>query len=608
MSVRSVDWDWSWTPPARRYVSTTRMKDRLFFRILFLVLAAIVPFDSHGSTTSNSNSPLGINLAPVNYYTAEQPFLNILHSGSTWSTHDANGSETNEEKYLNLDSDGYPITLTAVNDPNPQKFKVVASLMNRNFPATANGTYPSGQYVVLYDGEGTLAYRFDASLVSSSAGRDIINVAKPSSSGLEVSITSTDPKGTGNYLRNIRIVQATNEAALNAGQIFNPHFLSLMKNFRALRFMDWFSTNGSSLTSWSNRPLPSNAFWSTSNGVPLEVAIQLANTLSADAWLNVPIGVDDNYMTQMANLVKANLATNLKAYVELSNEVWNFGFSQAQYALKQGKIAFPSQPNQWYAGGEWYGMRVAQMGDIWYSVYGPTAFSSRVVIVMGGQAANSSAAQTSLSTPDWTGPGNGPAANHHIGAVAIAPYVMQVPSAADMSAILASPDGGVSELLGTAYAQEGYASVPTGGYIGQITSWIQANVKVASAYGLPVVAYEGGQGLSGFPTYLDGSRAINLFISVNLNKGMIPLHAAYFAAWKSAGGTLFMEYNDIESYSQYGEWGALQSAMETVSPLSSAPPKWQALQNFISSVPCWWANCAGPIGAVPMAPTNLVVK
>jgi hypothetical protein len=563
---------------------------------------------SRGASSVNSTSPLGINLSSINYYSSEQPFINIFHNAASWSTQNSSGSETSEEQYLNLDSDGYPITLTAVGESTTQKFTTVAALVNRNLTPTTNGIYPAGQYVVLYDGQGTLAYRFDASLASSAPGRDVLNVPKPSSAGIEVIITSTDPNHTGNYLRNIRLVLATNEAAVNAGQVFNPLFLNLMKNFRAFRFMDWLATNSTTLTSWSNRPLPSNAFWSTSKGVPLEVAIQLANALSADAWFNVPIGADDNYMTQMATLVKANLASNLKAYVELSNEVWNFTFSQAHYAVTQGKIAFPSQSNQYLAGGEWYGMRVAQMGDIWYGVYGATAFNSQVVIVMAGQAANSSVAQTSLSTPDWTGTGNGPAANHHIGAVAIAPYVMQVPSAADMSTLLASPDGGLSELFGTAYAQGNYSSVPVGGYITQITNWVKSNVKVASAYGLPVIAYEGGQGLEGFPTYLDGSPAVNLFVSFNLSDQIIPLYAAYFAAWKSAGGTLFMDFNDVGAYGQFGEWGALQSLLQTVSPLSSAPPRWQALQNFISSTPCWWANCSGTIGAVPMPPTNLLVK
>lgn len=573
---------------------------------VLLILIGLTSSPVGAVTSTNTNSALGVNLDGIATYSTEQPFLNIFHNAAAWTTH-GSGWDTGEEQYLNLDSDGYPKTLTVVNDPSPQKFTSVGVLLNNSLLTTSNGYYPAGQYVVLYDGQGTLSYGFDASLVSSSAGRDVINV-KPSNAGIDLRITSTDPNKTGNYIKNIRVVSATNESALNAGQAFNPQFLGLMSNFRAFRFMDWLGTNTNHLTSWSNRPLVTNAFWGTGNGVPLEIAIQLANTLSADAWLNVPVGADDDYITQMATLVNSQLSPNLKAYVEFSNEVWNSSFSQCAYAIAQGKIVFPNAMNQWYGGNEWTGMRAAQIGDIWYGVYGSAAFNSRVVIVMAGQAANSNVLQLELNTPDWTGTGNGPAANHHIGAAAIAPYFMSLPSASDLSAMLATSDAGVSELLGAAYAQGNYSSVPAGGFIAQAKAWVASNAKIASTYSLPLVAYEGGQGLEGFPTYSNGSPQVNLFLAVNLNTGMIPVYAAYFAAWKAAGGTLFMVYNDISGYGQYGEWGALQSVMQTVSPLSSAPPRWQALQNYMASTSCWWANCTGSVVAVPMAPTNLVVK
>ena len=67
--------------------------------------------------------------------------------------------------------------------------------------------------------------------------------------------------------------------------------------------------------------------------------------------------------------------------------------------------------------------------------------------------------------------------------------------------------------------------------------------------------------------------------------------------WKANGGGLFTVFADIYSPSNFGEWGALESFLDPVTPLSSAPPKWQALQNFISGNDCWWANCAGAIGS-----------
>ena len=505
--------------------------------------------------------------------------------------------DTSEEQYLNLDSSGYPITLTTVNDPNPKQFTSLAVVLLYNLPNTSNGYYPAGQYVVLYDGQGTMTYGFDAILVSSSTGRDVINVATPSGGGLFINITSTDPNNVGDYIRNIRVVNAQNEAALDAGQIFNPNFLAAVKNFRALRFMDWLDTNYTPLSSWTDRPLPTDAFWGTSKGVPLEIAVALANAISADAWLNAPVMADDNYITQMATLVNNLLGPSQRAYVELGNEVWNASFSANAYSIAQGRIAFPNQSNQYYAGWEWYGQRVAQMADIWHGIYGSTAFDSRVMIVMAGQAANTAVLQAELSTPDWTGAGNGPAASHHIGAAAIAPYFLSSPSAADLNTMLAQPDGGLTDMFATVYAQSGFPSVAAGGWLAQVGGWISSHSAMLASsqfgsYGIPLVAYEGGQSLEGFPTYLDGSPQVNLFIAANRDPRMAAAYTAYFNEWKTNGGTLLMNFSDSGASSQYGEWGALESIMQTVAPLSSAPPKWQAIQNFISATPCWWAGCA----------------
>jgi hypothetical protein len=568
-----------------------------YLGVAAIVVALSVSNSAQAATASNSQSPLGINLQSVSYWSSEQPFLNIFKTGGGWITHSSATWDTGETQYLNLDADGYPVTLTVINDPNPQSFTSLGVLLQR-LPSTANGYYPAGPYAVDYDGQGTLTYSFDASLVSRSPGRDVINVT-PSGSGIFIQITSTDPDHTGNYLRNIRVVQVANEAALNAGQNFNPTFLNLIKNFHALRFMDWFQTNGSVLSSWANRPRQTFAFWGSPKGVPIEVAVQLANLISADAWLNVPVMADNNYITQMATLVKGLLGTSQKAYVELSNEVWNGSFSQNAYSIAQGQALFPSAPNQWYAGWEWYGMRVAQMADIWFRVYGSVAFNSRVVIVMAGQAARPGVLKEELSTPHWTGTGNGPAASHHIGAAAIAPYFLGDFSSSDVSTMVAQPDGGLTDLFDTVYAQAGFSSVPQGGFIAQSNSWVSSNVSVVAPYRIPLVAYEGGQGLRGFPAYGNDSAAVSLFIGANRDARMGTAYAAYLNGWKASGGTLFMAFSDVGAYSKYGEWGALESIMQTTSPLTSAPPKWQALQNFISSTPCWWSSCTGSVTTAP---------
>jgi hypothetical protein len=578
---------------------------RNFAALSIIMMGASAMENVWAASSFNANSAVGTNLVQVNYYSPEQPFLDIFKTSGGFSTI-ANYTDTGEEKYLNLDANGWPMTMTTVNDPNPQKFTELTLLLLRNLPNTPNGPYPAGQYIVRYQGEGTITYGFDAVKVTSlsTPGRDVLNVASPSfNGGIHIVITSTDPNHTGNYLRNIQVVKAEQENALLAGQVFNPYFLNLIRNFRVLRFMDWFNTNGSTLSSWSNRPLITNETWATSAGVPYEVAMQLANAISADAWINIPVMADNNYITQFANLVHTQLGATQKVYVELSNEVWNSGFPQYAYANAQGRAIWPNAGAQADYGNNWYGMRVAQTCDLWKAAWGADA--SRVVCVMGAQGANPWSATEALNCSLWTGAGNGPCSGHGIGAVAIAPYFgYSVPSA-----WTSLGDGGLAYLF-TSLSSQNDPSIPAGGWIARALGDVAAYGPILAKYNLPLIAYEGGQSFVSFPHGMNSNNTpnslTNLYIAANRDPRMQAAYQTYLQGWKSNGGQLFMHFNDVYPPSQYGEWGALESIMQTTSPLSNAPPKWQALQNFISGNKCWWSGCsATSIAVAPMAPTNL---
>jgi len=533
------------------------------------------------ATSFNARSALGINLAAVNYYATEQPFINAFVSSERWTTHSDGTWETDEEKYVDLDPNGWPITLKSVNEPTAQHFDSLGVLFLLGMPNTANGFYPAGQYIVLYDGQGTLSYGSDAALVRRSPGRDVINVT-PSKNGIDLRIVATDPRHTGNYLRNIRVVTAANEAAAKAGQIFNPAFLKLIQNFRALRFMDWFQTNGSTLSSWTDRPTPSNAFYGTPKGVPIEIAVQLANAVSADAWMNVPVMADDNFIRQMAELVHGQLGGTQKIYVELSNEVWNSSFSQAKYAATQGAALWPARSARnadYEFNREWFGMRTAQMCDIWRSVW---RSDPRLVCVLGAQAAWSASATQSLKCPYWTQ--GAPCSGHAINAVAVAPYM----GGAVPSAWTSQADGGLAKLFQSLYSQND-PSIPAGGYIAQDAAWLKDFTAALAPFRLPLLAYEGGQNFANGAT-----DALNdLYMAANRDPRMGQAYAPYLQQWKDSGGQLFVYFNDVGVGSKYGSWGALESIMQTTTPLSGAPPKWQAIQDFIWGSPCWWSGCSG---------------
>lgn len=576
-------------------------------------------------TAANVNSPLGVDLAGISYYSSEQPFLNIFKTTGVsketpvgWFTHSNNQWDTKEEAYLQLDSNGYPTTLKAsASDPNsPQRFTYVGVLILRGLPKANGGSglaYPPGQYVVLYDGEGTLSFGFDAKLVSASPGRDLLNVSTPTTGGgIRIDIMSTDPKHDGNYIRNIRVVKAEDEKLLASGAIFDPGFLSRMQHFHVLRFMQWsqIDSTGGTVGTWANRAHTDDAGWGSNIGVPLEVEVDLANAVGADAWLNVPHTADDDYITRMATLAHSTLNSSLKAYVEFSNEVWNPTYVQYKYAAQQGAASWPgAKASTEIYNRNWFGMRTAQMCDIWKQAWG--ADSARVICVLGAQAASTYTATESLNCPLWTGAGNAPCAQHNINAVAIAPYF----GFAAPTTWTATFDGGLSNLfseltkgaLFAGPAQAGaLASVDTkGGVLAQASGWEAAYRTALAPYKLPFIAYEGGESFVGFPKYSDGSAMVDLYEAANRDPRMASVYAQAFADWKANGGQTYVVFEDTSKATQYGEWGALESFMDTTTPLTSAPPKWQAIQNFISRNPCWWAGCAGTIAAgEPLAPAN----
>ncbi len=560
------------------------------------------------ATLANATSPLGMNLLQVSYYTPEQPFLDIFKttgiSSATpngWITHSESTWDTREQAYLQLDANGYPKTLSAASPHSPQLFDSVGVLLLRELPGANAGTglrYRPGEYVVLYEGEGTLSYGMDAQLVKASPGRDVIAVAHPSAGGIDLRITSTDPKHNGHYIRNIRVVKAEEEQLLRAGQIFRPGFVNLLRRFRVLRGVQWLNVDeeaGGRLTNWPSRPLLTDAGWSSKRGVPLEVVLQICNAVSSDCWLNVPHQASDDYITQMARLAHSGLGDGQRIYLEFSNEVWNPDYEQYRYAISQGRATWPSagaRPDEYNR--SWYGMRTAQMCDIWKAVWG--ADGSRIICVLAAQSADLQTAIQSLICPLWVGPGNGPCFKHNINAVAIAAYFgFAVPAA-----WTSQPDGGLASLFASMSTQND-PSIPVGGWLGAVSRSVSEFHAALDAYKLPLIGYEGGQSFVGFPKHQDGSPVVNLYIAANRDPRMGAVYTSALKMWKASGGQMWVLFGDVFAPGQYGIWGALESYLDTVDPLNKAPPKWQAIQNFISNNSCWWAGCEAhiPVSAAP---------
>ena len=141
----------------------------------------------------------------------------------------------------------------------------------------APGGYPSGRYVVQYDGEGTIEYTPNVHRIETSPGRETLEVDS-TAGGIGFFITSVNPS---NYLHNIRMRMPSDAPD---GEIFNPAFLESIKNYRVIRFILWMAIDGDDTPQgpclqrrWSDRPKVEDARWSGTHGVPLEMMIALCN-------------------------------------------------------------------------------------------------------------------------------------------------------------------------------------------------------------------------------------------------------------------------------------------------------------------------------------------
>ena len=138
---------------------------------------------------------------------------------------------------------------------------------------------------------------------------------------------------SGNHIRNIRIVP---EQYANGGTVptFLTKFVDGLRPFHALRFMDWAATNHSPQKNWSDRATKTYYSQATAKGISLDYAFELANLLNQDVWFCVTHMASDDYQRQMARLIRDNLNSNLKVYIEYSNEIWNWGFTQSRWIIE----------------------------------------------------------------------------------------------------------------------------------------------------------------------------------------------------------------------------------------------------------------------------------
>ncbi len=260
---------------------------------------------------------LGVKLNTIGYSKRQLVFTDMMKTAMPWKTsnsHSVSGGEnlwdTGVINQIPCDENGYPLELP-YEVPGTEAPQMVGTLMLR----AQGGHYPGGVYTVYFDGNGELDFGFAATIIHEEQGKILIDVNPDSSGGILMNIKASE---FGNHIRNIRIFPPGLEPN-DEKKVFYAPFLERVQHLNVLDFSEvsWVNTNSAPV--WDDRILPDYYTQGGTNGPAIEYLIELSNQTNIDPWFTIPSGVDDNYISSLAALVRDSLSPNLKVRISYNS-------------------------------------------------------------------------------------------------------------------------------------------------------------------------------------------------------------------------------------------------------------------------------------------------
>jgi hypothetical protein len=502
---------------------------------------------------------LGANLHHLYDSSTERPFVDILKM---------NGG-------FQLPS-GAPAPVDANGWPTVSEFQVFVG----------GAGIPAGRYTIAFTGPAS------ASVASKRAGTTVTKGSYNAATGEHIwyaDVAAGQPntgftfKGFTGWGKNLRVLQP-GYSPVNT-PIYTDRYLNFIKAYSpaSLRFMDWVKTNDLTITQWSERSTATTANWAK-RGVAWEAAIELCNQVGANLYINVPGRANDDYVRQLATLVRTKLRADLNVYVEQGNEMWATNFAngkwnyqtaleEVQAAKKAGGQSVLNYDNKpvnttqtdIYAGGAttWAfrktARRAKQIGDIfkqvWLAAGQPDPTNTRVRVMVAAQVANLSTYDVMLKfLNDVYG-----TPSKYIYSMAAAPYFTMGKyndKLVNGKWTTLKANATAADLLGTMAASSGaYA---------QVSKW-NSFAAHGSPYGVKLAMYEGGHDTFG-PFNIQAKKQATLSPQM---KGMMK---GYLSTFFASGGTVFHYYTlGVQSYDgPYGTWAITNDFNNTNTPKSVA--------------------------------------
>jgi Secretion system C-terminal sorting domain len=434
----------------------------------------------------------------------------------------------------------------------------VAEWQNSIDDPAAYTTDERGTYQLRFEGKATLSASAD------SPGIEIKNQHYDAAANLTTAelvyphrrgVLAVNFTNTLNGARNIRLIRPGFSSVTN--QSFSAKYLNYMGLFSPLRshvFTELNNLNPAYPTQieWKDRPLPKAAgrLYTEENQPPIawEHFADLCNLTGSDAWVCLPVAASDDYIKQFAAFLKAKLLPHLTVYVELSNEVWNPGFKQYQYAIDAAKdeirknpaslLNKPATTDERVMGRRWYARRTMELSTLFKTVYGEASVNKNIRVALGIWPTLYAQYETIL---DWFKANYGTPDSYFYG-LAITTYHGQGTDALQ--------DG--STITNAASVEEAamiYALLFDKAGQGAL----KGIAALASKFGLKMTAYEGS------PSWRVGdTKGTTNMIMANRHPLIKQDILGLQRNWYDNSGDLYVHFSAQSAYNRYGAWGVVE--------------------------------------------------
>jgi hypothetical protein len=319
------------------------------------------------------------------------------------------------------------------------------------------------------------------------------------------------------------------------GVPWDPVYLDLVRPFTGpLRVMDWMGANNDPpIVHWSDR----NTSFSNAGpaGARLELIWSLCNALGKPPWLCIPDSADDDYVQQLARQVKDQLRPDLPVYLEYSNEAWNNAKPQYARIVKHGLDAGLG-PDPTLAGRRWYGRRAGQV----FARFAAELPGRKVVRVISGFTPIPDVAANSIDQLKADG--------GSFDALAFAPYFFNLDYPEDRV---------IADLAATPPVDVTTKIIDSSGRCidGFVADCTKAHKALADRYDVPLVCYEGGQGLAPQVWNQNNAPLVAAYVAANGDPRMGGLYTRYLDKLQAGGVATFCHLSLCGSWTKAGMWG-----------------------------------------------------